>query len=80
MKKLFVFIAAVAALSSCSDIESGRKYRESLKYKKVRAKYVSYTSSGKCIISRTTVLLEVDTMYHYADTINHGNYMYVIVK
>ena len=80
MKKFLILIAAIAALSSCNDVKSGRKYRESLKYKKVRAKYVSYTSSGKCIISRTTVLLEVDTMYHYADTINHGNYMYVIVK
>lgn len=80
MKKLFVFLAACAALVSCSDVESGRKYRESLKYKKVRAKYISYNSLGECVISKTTVLLDVDSMYHVQDTINHGNYMYVIIK
>ena len=80
MKNLLLFLATVIALSSCSDIEQSRKYRESLKYKKVRAKYISYNSLGECVISKTTVLLDVDTMYHVQDTINHGNYMYVIIK
>jgi hypothetical protein len=78
MKKVFVFIAACAAFCSCSDLESARKHRESLKYKKVRAKYVSI-NNNECIIGRTTVLLDVDTMHRVDDTITYGNYMYVIV-
>jgi hypothetical protein len=79
MKNLLVLIAAVAALTSCSDVESGRKYRESLKYKKVRAQMMS-CYAGHCVVGRTVSIIEVDTMYHPTDTISHGNYMYVIVK
>jgi hypothetical protein len=79
MKKLFVFIAAVAALSSCSDIESARKHRESLKYKKVRAKMLT-CHSGICAVSKITNILTVDTMYHVNDTILESKYMYIIVK
>jgi hypothetical protein len=78
-KKLFVLIAAVAVLSSCSDVENARKYRESLKYKKVRAKMVS-CYAGHCVVGRTISIIEVDTMHHVTDTVSNGNYMYVIVK
>jgi murein endopeptidase len=79
MKKLFVLIAACAAMSSCSDLESARKHREALKFKKVRAKVMS-CYANKCIVGRTTIILNVDTMYHINDTISQGNYMYVITK
>lgn len=79
MKNLFVLIVAIVALSSCSDLENARKYRESLKHKKVRAKMMS-CYANKCIVGRTTIILDVDTMYHTNDTISQGNYMYVITK
>lgn len=79
MKKLFVLIAAIAALSSCSDLESARKHRESLRYKKVRVKMLTCVS-GICTVGRVTNLLTVDTMYHVNDTILEGKYMYIIVK
>lgn len=79
MKKLILLFAACAALSSCSDIEQAKKHREALKYKKVRAKMMS-CYAGHCVVGRTTIILDVDTMYHTDDTISHGNYMYVIIK
>ena len=79
MKKFILFFAVVISLASCSDVESGRKYRESLQVKKVRAQMMS-CYAGHCVVGRTVSIIEVDTMYHPTDTISHGNYMYVIVK
>lgn len=83
MKKLFVLIAACAALVSCSDVENARKHREEKKIaastKKVRAKYMSYYA-GKCVVSRITSVLTVDTIYNVGDTIIQDSQFYVITK
>ena len=76
MKKLFFFLAAVAALSSC--VEHKRPTNSPLK--RVRAKLAARLTNNKVVVSTLTSIIEVDTMYHVNDTINYGNSMYVIVK
>jgi hypothetical protein len=65
MKKLFVLIAAITALSSCSND------------KKVRARLISMID-GKA--SSAIYLVEVDPMYRIGDTVYVNRNKYVIVK
>jgi uncharacterized membrane protein len=75
MKNILIILAAVAALSSCVE----HKRPTSSPTKKVRAKLAARLAD-RVVISRTTSIIEVDTMYQVSDTIHHGNSMFVIVK
>lgn len=76
MKNLLIILAAVAALSSC--VEHTRRTVSS-PTKKVRAKLAARVGN-RVIISRTTSIIEVDTMYQVNDTLLHNNSMFIIVK
>ena len=64
MKKLFFFLAACAALVSCSND------------KKVRAKLIGIDGKASTAIH----LVKVDPMYRIGDTVYVGRNKYVIVK
>jgi hypothetical protein len=72
-KKLFVLIAAIAALSSCSDIISNAK-----KVKVKRYFYSEYKHSWTTSISVKEII--VDTIFNVGDTVEHNREMYIIVK
>jgi hypothetical protein len=65
MKKLFVLIAAIAALSSCSND------------KKVRARLIGPLDNK---VSSAIYLINVDPMYRIGDTVYVNRNKYVIVK
>lgn len=65
MKNLFILIAAVAALSSCSND------------KKVRAKLIGPLDNKA---SSAIHLVKVDPMYRLGDTVYVGRNKYIIVK
>jgi hypothetical protein len=76
MKKILIILTAIAALSSC--VEHTRRTSSS-PIKKVRAKLAARLGN-RVIISRTTSIIEVDTMYQVNDTLLHNNSMFIIVK
>ena len=73
MKNLLILIAAVAALSSCSDItRDAKKVRvKSIRFDNYKAQFTASTAVDEMI---------VDTIFHIGDTIQENNKLYVIVK
>lgn len=73
MKKLFVFLAACAALSSCSDLtRDAKKVRvKSIRFDNYKAQYTASVAVDEMI---------VDTIFNVGDTIQKNNKLYIIVK
>ena len=73
MKTVILFFAAIATLSSCSDLTSD--------VKKVRAKrYYFNTATAKWTNSINVQEIIVDTIFHVGDTVQQRREMYIIVK
>lgn len=78
MKKFFIILAAVAALSSCVEHKRPVSFNKT-SVKKAKANLVVRVGD-RVIVSRITSIIEVDTMYQVNDTLLHNNSMYVLVK
>lgn len=73
MKKLIFFLAACAAMSSCSDLtRDAKKVRvKSIRFDNYKAQYTASIAVDEMI---------VDTIFNVGDTIQENNKLYVIVK